>query len=66
MLTLTRRTGESSFIYPSNDLPADMTIAELFGNEKIEIKVIETSNHKLRIKIDAPKKLEIMRNELMI
>ena len=51
MLVLSRRSGESIYIQPSEDLPAGMTVEELFSGGGIEITVL---NNATRLGIDAP------------
>lgn len=54
MLILSRRDGES------------ITIADTKTNEKIVITVVGTRKGKVRIGIDGPKEMKIMRNELLL
>ena len=62
MLSLTRRTNELIYIFPDN-LPPDMTIAELFAGGQIAIKVLSIKGNQVRIGIDAPKNLTILRDD---
>ncbi len=64
MLTLTRKENESLFIEPFEDLDPNMTVAELFANGGIEIYLDKVQNNKIRIGIDAPEALNIVRSEL--
>jgi len=63
MLVLTRRIGEQLFIYPSDDEPPEMTVAELFAGGQIAIEVLEVKGMQVRIGIDAPKQLTILRDD---
>lgn len=64
MLVLTRRTGESIHIYPSADIPPDMTVAELFRDGPFEIHIRKINPGQVRISIKAPRELTILRHEL--
>ena len=64
MLVLTRRAGESIHIYPSADIPPDMTVAELFKDGPFEIHIRKINPGQVRISIKAPHELTILRNEL--
>ena len=61
MLVITRTQRESIYIYP-DDLPEDMTVAELFSEGSIEIVVTDTRRHQCSLGLDAPKGLKIMRS----
>jgi global regulator protein family protein len=54
--------GEQVFIYP-DDLPADMTVAELFAEGQIAIEVREIKGTQVKIGINAPKNLSILRDD---
>jgi sRNA-binding carbon storage regulator CsrA len=60
MLALTRKAGERIYIYP-DDLPLDMTVAELFSGGEITIEIINTRAHQVKIGIDVPIGLKIIR-----
>ena len=66
MLVLERRTGQSLIIQPSEDIPADMTVADLFANDPIEISIGEVLYSKLKVGVEAStsKVLNIVRDEL--
>ncbi len=64
MLTLTRKERESLFIEPFEDIDPNMTVAELFANGGIEIYLDKVQNKKIRIGIEAPEALNIVRGEL--
>lgn len=63
MLILTRRAGEQIFILPE-DLPEDMTVKELFEGGRIAIQVLGVQGGQVRIGIDAPDDLAIVREEI--
>jgi carbon storage regulator len=58
MLVITRKTDESIII----EVPAGGIIA----GEKIEITVLETSKDKVKLGVQAPREVKIMRNELLM
>jgi len=62
MLILTRRIGEQIYIYPE-DLPEDMTVKELFEGGQIVIEVLGVKGVQVKIGIDAPKNLTILRDD---
>ena len=64
MLTLTRKENQSLFIEPFEDIDPDMTVAELFANGGIEIFLAEIEYKQVKIGIEAPKVLNIVRSEL--
>jgi sRNA-binding carbon storage regulator CsrA len=64
MLMLTRKIGESVLIFPSDNLDPSMTVKELFIKGPITVTVCSTSNQ-VRLGIDAPSFLRILRNELV-
>lgn len=65
MLTLVRVEGSSIHLSPSDDIPADMTVAELFANGTIKIMLVEATKGRARIGVEAPKCIDIMREELL-
>ncbi len=66
MLVLTRRAGESIQIYPSENINPDMTVAELFRDGPFEFHIRKINPGQVRISIQAPRELTILRNELEI
>ena len=66
MLTLTRRSGETIYIYPDySKVSPNATIGELFGEDgHIAISVVDASNNKAKLSIDAMREFSIMRDEL--
>lgn len=63
MLNLTRRIGEQVYIYPG-DLPENMTVKELFEGGQISIEILGVQGSQVRIGIDAPKNLTILRDDV--
>jgi len=64
MLVLTRRVGESVFIFPSDELSPDTPISELFGSGPIQLTLTRISGNQARIGIVAPTTLTIAREEV--
>jgi len=64
MLAITRREEESLVIYPSLNIDPNTTVAELFKGGPIEIIVTKIQGGQVRLGINAPKSLTIMRSEL--
>ena len=62
MLLLTRPPNELTHIY-LDDLPPDMTVAELFADGQISIEVIGIKGNQVRLGIHAPKSLKILRDD---
>jgi sRNA-binding carbon storage regulator CsrA len=62
MLILTRRTNELIYLYP-DDLPPDMTVAELFAGGQIAIEVLSIRGNQVKLGIDAPKRLKVLRDD---
>jgi len=65
MLSLQRKLEESIHIFPSDDLDPNMTVAELFKDGSIIVKVIDIENGKVRLGFNAPDCLDIAREELL-
>lgn len=65
MLVLERRNGESLKIFPSENLPHDMTVEELFSQGPLEIMLSRGYKGKARIGVKAPAELIIRREELL-
>ncbi len=64
MLILTRRTGESLLLYPSQDIDPNMTVRELFANGPIEIWSEGFKGDQIKIGIEASSQIRVMRDEL--
>ena len=65
MLVLTRRPGESILIDIPEDLDPNTPVSELFANGPMEVRILSRKASSVRIGIDAPEDLEIMRSELV-
>ena len=64
MLVLTRRVGESVFISPSEELPADTPVSVLFKDGPIRLTLTRVNGNQARIGIVAPNELTIAREEV--
>ena len=64
MLVLTRRIGESIFIFPSDELSLDILISELFRDGLIQLTLTRINGNQARIGIVAPATLTIAREEV--
>ncbi|MGD8616526.1 MAG: carbon storage regulator [Gammaproteobacteria bacterium] len=64
MLVLTRRVGESVFIYPSEDLNPDTPVSALFEDGPIQITLTRINGNQVRMGIAAPPSLNIVREEV--
>jgi sRNA-binding carbon storage regulator CsrA len=53
MLCLTRKEGESILIYPEN-IPENMTVAELFAGGPIEIIISKINYSQCKVLLSAP------------
>ncbi len=62
VLILTRRPGEQFYIFPE-DIDENLTVRELFGGNQIVVEVIDTKGSQVRLGIDAPEKLTILRDD---
>jgi len=62
MLVISRREKETFYLYPE-DLPPDMTVAELFAGGQIAITVNKINSSQVRLGIDAPLGLSILRDD---
>ncbi len=65
MLVLERRTGESILIYPSDNIQPEMTVEELFSNGPIKVAVKCRGHAAIKLAIEAPYSMKILRNELL-
>jgi len=65
MLTLTRKSGETIAIYPSENIDPNMTVGELFKNGMMDIKFDRITNKVVTITINAPADLTVVRSELL-
>jgi len=64
MLVLTRRVGESIFIFPSAELDANVPISELFKDGPIQLTLTRVNGNLARLGIVAPNSLTIAREEV--
>ncbi len=64
MLVLTRRVGESVFIFPSDKLSPDTPISALFRDGPIQLTLTRINGNQARIGIVAPATLTIAREEV--
>ena len=65
MLVLSRRIEESLIVQPAEDIDPAMTVAELFQNGPVVLHVLATNGNQVRLGVEAPKELNIVRNELL-
>ena len=65
MLVLTRRPGESILIDIPEDLDPNTPVSALFAGGPIEVSVMSQKASTVRIGIDAPTDLGILRSELV-
>ena len=65
MLVLTRRPGESILIDIPEDLDPSTPVSALFSGGPIEVRVISHKASTVRIGIDAPMGLDILRSEFV-
>jgi sRNA-binding carbon storage regulator CsrA len=59
-----RKKDESILIYPE-DVPENMTVAELFADGPIKIIISDTNHVQCKLGIAAPRELKIFREELL-
>jgi len=64
MLVLTRRVGESIYIFPSAELSPDTPVSEVFKDGPIELTLTRINGNQARIGIVAPSTLTIAREEV--
>lgn len=63
MLIVSRRDAESLLIRPGDETDQNMTIADLFQNGPIEIRIFSASNDRVKMGIQAPTALCIWRQD---
>ena len=64
MLVITRRADES-FSFQFEHLDPNLTIGELFGEEmKMRVRLLQINGRQVRIGIEAPREVTILRAEL--
>ncbi|OUR65797.1 hypothetical protein A9Q79_02060 [Methylophaga sp. 42_25_T18] len=64
MLILSRRPGESLLIYPDY-FSKYMTVEEFFSERQIVMNIHSVQGKQVKLAIDAPDNLTILRKELM-
>ena len=64
MLVLTRRVGESVYIFPSDEISPDTPVSVLFENGPIQLTLTRVNGNQARIGIVAPQDLTIARQEV--
>jgi len=65
MLSLTRHENESLFIQLAKDVDPNMTVVELFKDGPIEVYVHDLRKTQIKIGIQAPQELNIVRAEMI-
>ena len=65
MLTLTRKENQSIILTLDDSVDPSMTVGELFANGQIELVISEISGSRVKVNIDAPQELHIVRTELL-
>ena len=63
MLSISRKENQSLFMQLAKDVDPNMTVAELFENGPIEIYVHDLRKTQIKIGIQAPQELNIIREE---
>lgn len=66
MLVLHRKEKETIHIFPVDGLDPNMTIAELFKDGSIIIRVIELTKGNVSLGIIAPRSLSVAREEILV
>lgn len=65
MLILSRKVDQEIYIYPGDGLDPNMTVAELFSQGPIRVKLVEVRHSRdARLGIAAPDSLCVLRAEL--
>jgi len=63
MLSISRKENQSLFMQLAKDVDPNMTVTELFKNGPIEIYVHDLRKTQIKIGIQAPQELNIVREE---
>jgi carbon storage regulator CsrA len=66
MLSFTRRSEESLLIYPNEAIDPKLTVGELFANGPIKVQVVQVEGNQVRLGVNAPRALLVMRDELVV
>jgi sRNA-binding carbon storage regulator CsrA len=64
MLVLSRRTDESIEIQPAEGVDVSTTLAELFANGPILIRLLGGTGRRVKMGIEAPEQLSIRRKDV--
>ena len=65
MLMIARREGEALELSLSSNIDPDTPVREVFGNQPIIIKVDKLHLNQVKLAIDAPIEIQILREELL-
>lgn len=65
MLILSRKPSESFLMFPDDSVSPDMTVRELFAHGPIEVMVTEHIYGQVRIGVNAPQSIKVLRSELV-
>lgn len=63
MLIVSRRDTESLLIEPGKDIDPTLTLADLFRDGPIEIRIFSTNNCRVKMGVQAPGELSIWRQD---
>ena len=61
MLVVSRRDSESILIRPEAGIDPQLTLAELFANGHIEIRIFSARDKRVTIGVEAPRQLSVWR-----
>tara|TARA_R110002049_G_scaffold54526_10_gene151745 strand:- start:157 stop:360 length:204 start_codon:yes stop_codon:yes gene_type:complete len=61
MLVLSRVEGDQIAILPADDIDPATTVGDLFANGPIEISLYSASKHNVKMGVDAPGALSVVR-----
>lgn len=64
MLILTRHRGQSILLMPYPELDPKTPIGELFRRGPIKVSIVDIGQNRMRIGIDAPPGIVVLREEL--
>lgn len=63
MLVVSRRDSESIMIRPDEGIDPQLTLAELFANGPIEIRIFSARDKRVTIGVEAPRQLSVWRKD---